>query len=146
MNVHSQIHNAPCAPQVMATLYLGTSAAGGGHVHRGQFDMFIADSVTPRFPGFTMRDVIGYWKGEQEACREIVILAEDSDAFRHDIRTIAEHYKSRFNQEAVAYSFTVAQFTLNCWPFGPVAKYHELDKGTAQVAGAALHEEEPSIA
>ena len=138
MNAHSQIHNAPCAPQVKAELYFGTSAAGRDQITVGDFDAFLRDSVTPRFPGFTVRDVIGYWKGEEEACRELVILAEDSDALRNEIRTIAEHYKSRFNQEAVAYSFTAAQFALNCWPFGPVAKYHELDKGTAVEHGFGL--------
>ncbi len=130
MNAHSQIHNAPCAPQVKAELYFGTSAAGRATIHQEQLDAFLADSVTPRFPGFTLQFATGYWKGEREDCWTLSILAEDSDALRAEIRIIAEHYKSRFNQEAVAYAFTACQFALNCWPFGPVAKYHELDKGT----------------
>lgn len=132
MNAHSEIHNAPCAPQVLATLYFGTSAAGRETISLPAFKSFLADSVTPRFPGFSVADVMGYWKGEPEKCHVLSVLMDDSDNARHDIRTIAEHYKSRFNQEAVAYSFAACQFTLNCWPFGPVAKYHQLDKGTAQ--------------
>lgn len=131
MNAHKQIHNAPCAPQVMAQLFFGTSAAGRPMLGPLDFEDFLADSVTPRFSGFTLQMCMGYWKGEAEECRVLTILMEDSDSGRASIRTIAEHYKSRFNQEAVAYSFTPCQFSLNCWPFGPVAKYHELDKGTA---------------
>ena len=105
MNAHSQIHNAPCAPQVKAELYFGTSAAGRAMIGADDFASFIAGSVTPHFPGFTLMHCVGYWKGEAEECRVLSILAEDSDAFRAEIRIIAEHYKSRFNQEAVAYSF-----------------------------------------
>lgn len=32
-------------------------------------------------------------------------------------------------QEAVAYAFTACEFTLNCWPFGPVGAYHREGKG-----------------
>lgn len=131
MNAHSQIHNAPCAPQVMATLYFGRACPNGDAVSDAAFDTFLSYSVTPHFPGFTLRNVSGYWKGKPEACTELVILAEDSDALRQEVRTIAEHYKSDFGQEAVAYSFAACQFALNCWPFGPVALYHQLDKGTA---------------
>jgi len=129
MNVHSQIHNAPCAPQVMATLYFGTTAGGRDPIQMDEFYSFLETSVTPQFPGFTLSHVTGYWKGEAENCRVLTILAEDDDSFRQSIRIIAEHYKSRFNQEAVAYSFTAAQFTLNCWPFGPVGTYHRPGKG-----------------
>ena len=133
MNAHSEIHHAPCAPQVRADLFFGRSVPNGRFeiIDAHSFQTFLEESVTPHFPGFTVQEVVGYWKGQRELAYVLTLLSEDSDAFRAQVRIIAEHYKARFNQEAVAYSFTACQFTLNCWPYGPVAKYHQLDKGTA---------------
>lgn len=131
MNVHSEIHSAPCAPQVMAQFWFGENIPGCDVelVDSTTFKAFLTDSVMPHFPGFTIQHAIGYWKGEQEGCRVLTILAEDSDGFRAQCRMIAEHYKTRFNQEAVAYAFTATQFTMDVWPHGPVAAYHRSGLG-----------------
>ena len=131
--MRKDIHHAAPMPQVMATLYFGANIPGmTGHglgaddfVTDDNFKRFIADSVTPRFPGFTLATVEGYWKGEPETVRVLTVLGEDDTSFRTNVRIMAEHYKSDFGQEAVAYSFTPCEFTLNCWPFGPVGAYHK---------------------
>lgn len=128
----------------IATLYLGANipaaahdatvaeiAASGGlmSVTDDEFRAFLRDEVVPAFPGFTVHTSDGYWKGESERVRILVLMADDSAGFRVNVRQIAEKYKTRFCQEAVAYSFTEAQFTLNCWPYGPVGAYHRPNKG-----------------
>jgi len=134
--MRKDIHHAAPMPQVMATLYFGANIPGGRKaqglldvVTDNEFDRFIRDSITPRFPGFTLATLEGYWKGEPETVRVVTILGEDDTSFRTNIRIMGEHYKSDFGQEAVAYSFTPCEFTLNCWPYGPVGAYHKAGKG-----------------
>lgn len=124
----SNIHHAPTPHQVKATLYFGCNIPSGGMVSAERFADYLTH-ITPHFPGFTVREVHGYWKGEPEMCRELVILATDSDGLRNQIRMFAEQYKQMFEQEAVAYDFTPCAFTLNCWPYGPVKTYHTPGKG-----------------
>jgi len=90
---------------------------------------FLREEIAPHFPGFTAVTAEGFWKGEPEPMMQVVILAEDSGATRAAVRFIAERYKTQFAQEAVAYSFTPCEFTLDCWPFGPVKAYHKDGKG-----------------
>lgn len=127
--MRKDIHAAAPVPQVLATMYFGANVPDGTHVGDVAFNRFIADSITPRFPGFTLKKCRGYWKGEPETVRVVTILGEDDNSFRTNVRIIAEHYKSDFGQEAVAYSFTPCEFTLNCWPYGPVGAYHRAGKG-----------------
>lgn len=128
----NNIHHASNAPQVLATLYLGRNIPDPeNHVEVTPTDLslFFDDYVTPHFPGFTVAHNQGYWKGNPEAVVVVTILAPDSDSLRNQVRQIAEQYKTRFSQEAVAYSFTPCEFTLDCWPFGPVKAYHRDGKG-----------------
>lgn len=132
--MRKDLHSAAPLPQVMATMYFGGNIPTDApyiskRVTTKDFARFLADSVTPRFPGFTLATVDGYWKGEPETVRVLTVLSEDDSSFRTNIRIIAEHYKSDFAQEAVAYSFTPAEFTLNCWPYGPIGAYHRDGKG-----------------
>lgn len=123
------IHRAPNKMGVKATLYFGANIPKGGTVTPELFKCFLLDHVVPHFPGFTVSVDNGYWKGEAEVVRCLTILAPDSDALREQIRWFAEQYKTRFAQEAVAYDFTPCEFTLDCWPFGPVKTYHTPGKG-----------------
>lgn len=128
--MRKDIHHAAPLPQVLATMYFGANIPNSEEaVSDKDFARFLADSVTPRFPGFTLATVDGYWKGEPETVRVLTVLSEDDSSFRTNVRIIAEHYKSDFGQEAVAYSFTPIEFTLNCWPYGPVGAYHRAGKG-----------------
>lgn len=128
--MHKDIHHAAPLPQVMATMYFGANipahiGAEASFVSDADFARFIADSITPRFPGFTLVKAEGYWKGQPELVRVFTVMNEDDSSFRTSIRMIAEHYKTDFGQEAVAYAFHACEHTLNCWPFGPVAAYHK---------------------
>lgn len=144
--MRKDLHSAAPMPQVMATLYFGANVPGremvlveepmtgalmpvASGVSDAEFARFIRDSITPRFPGFTLAKLQGYWKGEPELMRVVTTLAEDDSSFRTSIRILAEHYKSDFRQEAVAYSFAPVEFTLNHWPYGPVGAYHKAGKG-----------------
>lgn len=138
----NKIHNAPQPAQVKATLYFGDNIPNSGEtspidgqvlpdrkVTETLFRAFLKDHIMPHFPGFTITNGAGYWKGELETVRMVTILSQDSDAFRNQVRQFAEQYKTRFSQEAVAYEFVAAAFTLDCWPFGPVKAYHKEGKG-----------------
>lgn len=126
----NDIHNSPMPSMVKATLYFGVNIPTGGMVSHERFAEYLT-GVIPHFPGFTITEGHGYWKGEPEMVRMLTILAPDTKNLRHQIRAFAEQYKSMFEQEAVAYEFVPCQFTLDCWPYGPVKAYHQLDKGTA---------------
>lgn len=127
------IHKAPNAPQVMAQIYFGGNITSGDgvtiHIGGEAFARFLNDYITPTFPGFTVTTAQGYWKGRPETVRVLTILAPDSDGLRNNVRQFAERYKTEFAQEAVAYSFTACEFTLDCWPYGPVRAYHRDGKG-----------------
>lgn len=99
-----------------ATLYLGADISKpatdylsfrGDSVTVQDFSVFLDDYVTPVFPGFTVRDTVGYWKGKPERSRELVILAEDgaSPAFHSNVESIARAYKRKFRQESVMISY-----------------------------------------
>lgn len=145
MQPKQNIFQETLRPQVEAKLYFGTSAAGAPNVYWDDFKSFLAESVTPHFPGFTVAEVIGYWKGEEERTRVLTILGDDTSALRTNCRTIAEHYKSRFNQEAVGISFTACAFAMETWPNGPVRLYHQLDKGTAAKIEAPIVRDEDGV-
>lgn len=119
------IYQSQPLPQVMATLYFGRSVPHGREViDTHSFQTFLAESVTPHFPGFTVQESVGYWKGQRELVYVLTLLSEDSDNFRHQCREIAEHYKTRFHQEAVGIAFVHAQYSMETWPHGPVSAYH----------------------
>jgi len=127
------IHKSPNAPQAMATIYFGGNIPGqefpACDVSQDRFAEFLNDYVTPSFPGFTVTTAQGYWKGKPETVRVLTLLAADAHSFRDTVRQIGERYKTEFGQEAVAYAFTSCEFTLDCWPYGPVKTYHTNGKG-----------------
>ena len=78
-----------------------------GPVTEAQWQAFLADFVTPRFPaGLTVYQAKGQWRGdsgqvEQEDSRAIDLIHEDSAEERKRVVEIADEYKRRFKQEAV---------------------------------------------
>lgn len=103
-----------------ATLYLGASIPSGGMVSPERFADYLTH-VTPHFPGFTVMEGHGYWKGQPEMTRTLVILMEDAPANRGQIRFFAEQYKTMFGQESVMHEFQPVEVALNCWPYHPNA-------------------------
>lgn len=87
-------------------LYMGRGGPSGEVVDQDEWDQFLADTVTPRFPdGLTVLDGRGQWRGsdgaiQKESSKVLIILAPDE--YADDlIEEISDEYKRRFNQDAV---------------------------------------------
>src|SRR4051812_38501479 len=49
---------------VRDTLYFGQNRPDGGRVSRAEWDRFLTDVITPRFPdGLTVMRAVGQWRG-----------------------------------------------------------------------------------
>jgi Protein of unknown function (DUF3574) len=89
------------------TLYFGRNRPGGGAISDGEWNGFLAEVVTPRFPaGLTVQEASGQWRGvagavERERSEIVTVFHPDTEAARHSIQEIAREYKRRFQQEAV---------------------------------------------
>ncbi len=89
------------------TLYFGRNIPGGGTVTDAQWQAFLDEAVTPRFPdGLTVVAATGQWRGadgriETEAAQVLTLLHPGDAASREAIASIVREYKRRFMQEAV---------------------------------------------
>lgn len=83
------------------TLYFGTEADGVRVVHDAEWQTFLAEVVTPRFPGYTEWSARGHWKAEQEPSYILQIACDPTPANERAIVEVIEEYKRRFRQEAV---------------------------------------------
>lgn len=88
-------------------LFMGRSIADGDVVSDADWDSFLADIVTPRFPdGLTVLDGRGQWRNsagviEKEQSKVLIILAPQGEDAMRLIDEVSDEYKSRFNQESV---------------------------------------------
>ena len=88
-------------------LFFGLSKRNGGTVSETQWQAFLRDEVTPRFPqGLSVVDADGQWRGSdgsivQEKSRVLTLAHPDDAASEASIGAIVEAYKTRFEQEAV---------------------------------------------
>lgn len=99
-----------CAPgeehAVHDLLYFGT-AMPEGSVSAGEWNRFLADTVTPRFPdGLTVWPAQGQWRGAngqpvQEASWVLSLVHPESAEADRAIAEVVAEYKARFRQEAV---------------------------------------------
>ncbi len=85
------------------TLYFGTQKPGGGVVTQAEWEQFLADVVTPRFPdGFTTWEASGQWRDQKGVIEhERTHILQIVDPREGKIREIIEAYKKQFAQEAV---------------------------------------------
>jgi len=81
------------------TLYFGTAKPDGGVVSESDWQQFLRDSVTPRFPGFTHWEASGSWKGTSESTHVLVII--HPAGHERAVQQIINEYKKRFTQESV---------------------------------------------
>jgi len=92
---------------VRTELYFGLSTPGGGQITEQQFDEFVAQVITPRFPdGLTIVDAVGQWRDpsghiSHERSKILIVLHEPGTGSAAAIEEIRAQYKSRFNQESV---------------------------------------------
>ena len=95
------------AAMVRETLYFGRNRPGGGTVSDTEWQTFLAEVVTPRFPaGLTVVEATGQWKGatgavEQERSEVVTLFHSGDESTRRAVQEIAVEYKRRFRQEAV---------------------------------------------
>ena len=62
---------------------------------------FLDEAVTPRFPGFTIIEATGSWKGAAEPSTLLAIAHCGGRAALDGIDAIGTEYARRFRQEAV---------------------------------------------
>ncbi len=92
---------------VRDVVYFGRNRPGGGTVGDAEWQDFLDQVVTPRFPaGLTVVEATGQWKGrsgavEQERSKIVTLLHDGDEAARRAVAEIAAEYKRRFQQEAV---------------------------------------------
>lgn len=92
---------------VMDSLYFGTGKPDGGVVSAEQWQAFLAEVITPRFPnGLTAWSAAGQWRdGSGELQREssyvLSVVHPDSPEQERAVAEVISLYKQRFEQEAV---------------------------------------------
>ncbi|WP_374570964.1 DUF3574 domain-containing protein [Phenylobacterium sp.] len=90
----------------MAQLFFGRKEAGDGVVSDTDFQAFVDQEVTPRFPaGLTVLDGGGQWRGpENQLIREaskIVLIVMPGKGDRAKLDEVRQAYKTRFHQDSV---------------------------------------------
>lgn len=95
-----------CSSGSVTRLYMG-QATPSGNVTEAEWQQFITETVTPRFPdGFTVLSAHGQWRGSdggirQEETRVLEIVHDDDPQSQAQVRALAHAYKRRFSQESV---------------------------------------------
>src|SRR3954467_10399388 len=93
--------------QEMDTLYFGTQKPEGGVVSDAEWQQFLADEITTRFPsGLTTWEASGQWRDEhnvieRERTHIVQVVHSASGEVEGRIVAIIAAYKKRFAQEAV---------------------------------------------
>ena len=92
---------------VRDVVYFGRNRPGDGTVSDPDWQHFLDEVVTPRFPyGLTVVDATGQWRGqsgvvEQERSEIVTVFHAGDAASPQAIADVAAEYKRRFQQEAV---------------------------------------------
>jgi hypothetical protein len=93
-------------PAIVDSLYFGT-AMPGGLVSKEEWQGFLAEVITPRFPeGLTAWSAAGQWQDssgelQREDSYVLHVVHRDEPRFETAIHEVIETYKTRFRQEAV---------------------------------------------
>jgi hypothetical protein len=95
--------------RAIATLYFGRNIGQTLGVSEEAWDAFVDAEVTPRFPdGLSVADVEGQWRDSEtgqivhEPSKALTIFLVDEARDRASLDAIADAYKTRFQQQAVA--------------------------------------------
>jgi hypothetical protein len=103
-SVNGQTCPAGLEAMTSADLYFGLSIPGGGTVSEADWQRFVDEEITPRFPdGLTITDAKGQWKSASGLVREpskhLFVIKASADAEK--IAAIRAAYRARFHQESV---------------------------------------------
>ena len=94
------------AAQVRTTLYFG-SARPKGSVSELEWQLFLRDEVTARFPdGLTVWDAEGQWRApqgtlEHERTKVLLLVHPDTPDARQSVLSVIERYRKMFEQQSV---------------------------------------------
>lgn len=94
------------AAQVRTTLYFG-SARPKGSVSELEWQLFLRDEVTARFPeGLTVWEAEGQWRAphgaiEHERTKVLLLVHPDTPAARQSVLSVIERYRKVFEQQSV---------------------------------------------
>ncbi|WP_201842764.1 DUF3574 domain-containing protein [Microvirga zambiensis] len=92
---------------VRDTLYFGRNRPKGGAVREAEWQRFLNEIITPRFPdGLTVVKATGQWRNasghiEREGSEVVTVLHSGDPTARGKISEIIAAYRQRFDQEAV---------------------------------------------
>jgi len=95
------------AALIQQGLFFGRDIPGGGEVSETDFETFLNNVITPRFPdGLTVYDANGQFKNStgtiiKEKSKYVTIFAEDNSINNASIYDIGQAYLKQFNQESV---------------------------------------------
>jgi len=99
---------AGCAPSlVRSELYFGLSRQGAADVSPAEWQAFVDEVITPRFPnGLTVLEGNGQWLMRdgslaKEKSRIVILVHPGTTDQKHKLDEIREAYKKKFSQEAV---------------------------------------------
>jgi hypothetical protein len=88
-------------------LYFGRNRPTGGVVSDAEWQTFLDEVVTPRFPaGLTVVTASGQWRGqsgavEREQAEILTLFHAGDEPARRAVAEVTAEYKRRFQQEAV---------------------------------------------
>lgn len=83
------------------TLCFGMNIGSTGKVSKQDWEEFKTTEITPRFPGFTEREVKGHWEGKAEDSIELVIACPNNADNERKLKEIRQAYCKRFQQDSV---------------------------------------------
>jgi hypothetical protein len=95
------------ASQVRTTLYFGLSRAKGPAVSELEWQLFLRDEVTKRFPdGLTVWEATGQWRTaagtlDREQSKVLLLVHPDTAAARQSVQAVIDSYRKAFDQESV---------------------------------------------
>ena len=93
-------------PMTEADLFFGRDIADKPGVGDQDWQRFLDEEVTPRFPnGLSVEDASGQWKGAdgivREASKHLIVILSGAPDEADKLAAIREAYKRRFRQESV---------------------------------------------
>jgi hypothetical protein len=97
---------AASAAQLRTTLYFGLARPGGA-VSELDWQLFLRDDVTTRFPeGLTVWQASGQWRRadghiEHEGSKVLLLVHPDTAPARSSVQAVIARYRERFDQESV---------------------------------------------
>jgi Protein of unknown function (DUF3574) len=97
---------ASSASQIRTTLYFGL-ARPKGSVSELEWQLFLRDEVTPRFPeGLTAWGAEGQWRSaagaiDHEQSKVLLVVHAHTAAARQSVHAVIEAYRKKFEQESV---------------------------------------------